>query len=107
VGRAPETGREFQVFRTSQEWAAFFEGTGAPPPAVAFDGKMAVLLRSDLAGIPPSRLVVAAVRSTVEALLIECLRQQPGPDAAPAAPATAGQAVVMPISDLPIRVVVR
>ena len=107
VGRVPEAGRDFQVIRTAQEWTTMFEGTGAPPPAITFDSEMAVLLRSGVADDPRTRLVVAAVKNTADALLIECRKEQPGPDAAPAAPATAGQAVVMPISDLPIRVVVR
>jgi len=51
--------------------------------------------------------VVSAVRNTAGALLIECRSEQPGAEAGPAPRATAGQAVVVPISDLPIRVVVR
>jgi DNA-directed RNA polymerase specialized sigma24 family protein len=93
VGRGPETGRDFQVIRTAQEWTALLGGPDAPPP-IDFAGEMVVLLRPGLA--------VAAVQSSAEALLIECRREQPGPETAPA-----GQAVVMPISDLPIRLVVR
>jgi DNA-directed RNA polymerase specialized sigma24 family protein len=106
VGRAPESGRDFQVIRTTLEWNALFEGAGAPPD-VRFDDSMVVLLRSELPGDPPARRIVAAVRNTTEALLIECRTEEPGPDAGPPDPATAGLAVVVPISDLPIRVVVR
>ena len=107
VDRAPEAGRDYKVIRTSQEWAALFEGTGAAPPEISFEGQMVVLLRFRLAGDPQGRLVVAAVRSTPEALLVECRSEQPGPGVLPATPATAGQAVIVPITDLPIRVVVR
>ena len=108
VARAPKKGRDFQVIRTEQDWAELFHGTDAPPPAINFDEEMAVLLRAGLPGDSSLRLVIAAVENTAEALLIECRSEQPGPDAGPAAAlATAGQAVVVPISDLPIRVVVR
>jgi len=108
VARAPKKGRDFQVIRTEQDWAELFHGTDAPPPAINFDEEMAVLLRAGLAGDASVRLVIAAVENTAEALLIECRSEQPGPDAGPAAAlATAGQAVVVPISNLPIRVVVR
>ncbi|HKB08618.1 MAG TPA: sigma factor-like helix-turn-helix DNA-binding protein [Candidatus Polarisedimenticolia bacterium] len=105
VGRAPATGREFQVIRTTLEWNALFEGAGEPP-AVNFDERMVVLLRSELPGEPPARLKVAAVRNTGEALLFECGRESPEAGAPPADAAAAGLAVVVPLSDLPIRVVV-
>ena len=50
VDRAPEAGRDYKVIRTSQEWAALFEGTGAAPPEISFEGQMVVLLRFRLAG---------------------------------------------------------
>ncbi len=106
VAKAPGQGRDYQVIRTSQEWAALFEDTGAPP-SIGFDGEMVVLLRYDLVSDPPARLVVASVNNTGGELLIECRRQQPESEAGPATPASAGQALVVPISDLPIRVVVR
>jgi hypothetical protein len=98
--------RDRQVIRTAQEWAALFEGGGTPPPAVAFDKEMAVLLRDDLESDPPTHLVVTGVRNASEALLIECRREQRDPDTGSGA-APAGQAVVVPVSDLPVRVVVR
>ena len=105
VGRAPAPGRDFQVIRTAPEWNALFEGAGEPP-AVNFDETMVVLLRSELPGEPPARLTVAAVRNTGEALLFECRRESPQAGAQPADAAAAGLAVVVPLSDLPIRVVV-
>lgn len=102
--KALDPGRDRQVIRTPQEWAALFEETGAPPPEIAFDREMAVLLRNDAAGDPPGRLVVGAVKTTSEALWIECRKGPSGPGAEPL---SAGQAVVVPISDLPVRFIVR
>lgn len=85
-----------RVIRTAAEWSALFEGSGAPAPEVAFDRDMAVLLSAGLE--------VVSVTRTPEALVLECRRTTPPPDpaAAPEAPA-----VILPISDLPVRVVIR
>ncbi len=105
--KALDPGRDRQVIRTSQEWAALFDGTGAPPPEVAFDKEMAVLLRDDPAADPPVHLVVVGVRKTSEALLIDCRREERTPDAGSGAAVAASQAVVVPISDLPVWAAVR
>jgi RNA polymerase sigma-70 factor, ECF subfamily len=104
VGRPPRTGRDSQVIRSAVEWAMLFEGPGETAPEVDFDKEMVVLLRGDLSNEPPQRLVVAAVKRTADAILIECRAEPPAPGAAQGAP---GQGVVIPISELPVRVVVR
>ena len=86
-----------RVIRTAAEWSALFEGSGAPPPEVAFDRDMAVLVSAGLE--------VVSVTQTSEALVIECRRTTPPPD--PAAAPEAAPAVILPISDLPVRVVIR
>lgn len=105
VRRVPELGRDHQVIRTALEWAALFEGVGVPE--VAFDREMVVLLRHDLGSDPPALLAVVAVAQTAEALWVEC-RREPSPAGAggTGAPA-AGQAIVLPIFDLPVRVVIK
>jgi DNA-directed RNA polymerase specialized sigma24 family protein len=107
VGRVPELGRDHQVIRTAPEWGALFEGTGAEVPDVAFDREMVVLLRHDLGSDPPALIAVVSVAQTAEALWVEC-RREPSPAGAEGtgAPA-AGQAIVLPISDLPVRMVIK
>lgn len=105
LGRAPELGRDHQVIRTHPEWAALFEGSGAPE--VGFDRDMVVLLRHDLQSDPPSILDIASVAQTAEALVIECRREPPPAGAEGTGSPAAGQAIILPISDLPIRVVIR
>jgi hypothetical protein len=95
------------VIRTAPEWGALFEGTGAEVPDVAFDREMVVLLRHDLGSDPPALLAVVSVAQTAEALWVEC-RREPSPAGAEGTGApTAGQAIVLPISDLPVRVVIK
>ena len=106
VAGVPDSGRDYQVIRTEQGWAALFEGAGAPAPAIAFDKEMAILLRYDLAGDPPSRLVVRSVRATPEALVIECRKEETRAVQDQAGAPAAGQVVVLPIADQPIRVVI-
>lgn len=107
VGKVPELGRDHEVIRTAVEWAALFEGNGAPSPEVAFDREMVILLRHDLGSDPPAVLAVAAVVQTAEAIVVEC-RREPSPAGAEAAgPPAGGQAIILPISDLPVRVVIR
>jgi len=106
VAGVPDRGRDYQVIRTEQGWAALFEGAGAPAPAIAFDKEMAILLRYDLAGEPPSRLVVTSVRVTPDALLIECRKETTQAAQEQAGALAAGQAIVLPVTDQPIRVVI-
>lgn len=99
AGKSPEPGAAHRVIRTAAEWGALFEGSDAPAPGVAFDREMAVLL--------PAGLEVVSVSQTAEALVLECRRNPSSPGAGdPAAPA-AGRAVILPVSDLPVRVVIR
>jgi len=91
----PET--DPRVLRTAAEWAALFEGTGTPPPEIAFERDMVVLL--------PARLAIEAVKSSGAALLFECRRVQADPDDGPTPPTDVRLAVIVPISDLPARVV--
>lgn len=107
VGKVPELGRDHQVIRTAVEWAALFEGNGAPSPEVAFDREMVILLRHHLGSDPPAVLAVAAVAQTAEAIVVECRREPPPAGAEAAGPPAAGQAIILPISDLPVRVVIR
>jgi DNA-directed RNA polymerase specialized sigma24 family protein len=96
---SPGPGGDHRVIRTAAEWSALFEGTGAPPPEVAFDRDMAVLLSAGLE--------VVSVTQTPEALVVECRRNPSPPQGAGAEVPAAGQAVILPISDLPVRVVIR
>jgi DNA-directed RNA polymerase specialized sigma24 family protein len=99
VAMEPGTETEPRLLRTSAEWAALFEGTGVPPPEVVFDRDMVVLL--------PARLAIDAVKISAEALLVECHREQVDPDAGPASSAGVRLALVVPISRLPARLVIR
>ncbi len=107
AGMVPGLERDHKVIRTVPEWVALFEGTGAAAPDVAFDRDMVVLLRHDLHSDPPSILVIALVAQTAEALVIECRREPPPAGAEGTGSPAAGQAIILPISDLPIRVVIR
>ena len=104
VGRPPRTGRDAQVIRSVVEWAMLFEGSGETPPAVDFEKEMVVLLHGDLSSEPPQRLVVAEVKRTAEAIRIECRAEPSAPGTSPRTP---GQGVVLPVSELPVRVVLR
>ncbi len=106
VASAPEAGRDYQVIRTEQGWAALFTAAGATAPAIAFDREMAVLLRRNLAGDPPSRLVVMSVRATPDALVIAIRKEEAPAAQEPAGAPAAGQVVVLPIADQPIRLVI-
>ena len=99
IGRAPEKAGQHRVIRTAAEWTALLEGSGAPVPEVAFDHEMVVLL--------PAVLAVASVQQTAEAVVVEC-RQRPPPsgDGDPSA-AASGLAVILPLSDQPVRIVIR
>jgi DNA-directed RNA polymerase specialized sigma24 family protein len=99
IGRAPEKDGQHRVVRTAAEWTALLDGSGAPVPEVAFDREMVVLL--------PKVLAVASVQQTAEAVVVEC-RQGPPPsgDEDPAA-AASGLAVILPLSDQPVRIVIR
>ena len=99
AGSSPGPGGDHRVIRTAAEWSALFEGAGATPPEVAFDRDMAVLLSAGLE--------VVSVTQTPEALVVECRRNPSSPPGAGAEGPTAGQAVILPISDLPVRVVIR
>jgi DNA-directed RNA polymerase specialized sigma24 family protein len=99
AGPSAGSGGDHRVIRTAAEWSALFEGSGAPPPEVAFDRDMAVLLSAGLE--------VVSVTQTPEALVVECRRNPSSPPGAGAEGPTAGQAVILPISDLPVRVVIR
>jgi DNA-directed RNA polymerase specialized sigma24 family protein/outer membrane biosynthesis protein TonB len=95
----PGTETDPRVLRTAAEWAALFAGAGTPPPEVVFERDMVVLL--------PARLALESVTIAGEALLIACHREQVDPDAGPASAAGIRLAVVVPISALPVRLVVR
>ena len=124
--RPPEEGRDHLVIRAADAWAAFLSGAPVPGPTVEFDKEMVVVLRDDLATQPPSRLKVVAVVVTAEALEIACRVERPAPEpvpaepgaapksggapesaAAPSAPAPSGQALVVPATDLPVRIVMK
>ncbi len=96
VGRAPEKDGQHRVIRTAAEWAALLDGSGVTPPEVAFDREMVVLL--------PDVLDVASVQQTAEAIVVEC-RQ--GHAAEEPAAAASGLALILPISDQPVRIVIR
>jgi len=95
----PGTETDPRVLRTAAEWAALFAGAGTPPPEVVFERDMVVLL--------PARLAIENVKISGEALLIACHREQVDPDAGPASAAGIRLAVVVPISALPVRLVVK
>ena len=106
VARAPEPGVDHQVIRTSAAWAGLF-GDGAPVPGIDFDREMAILLVYGPSGEPPSFLIVTTVQLTEEALVIGCRSEPAAAGPAPASGAPAGQVVVLPITDQPIRVAIR
>ena len=95
----PGTETDPRVLRTAAEWAALFAGAGTPPPEVVFERDMVVLL--------PARLAIESVKISGEALLISCHREQVDPGAGPASAAGIRLAVVVPISALQVRLVVR
>jgi hypothetical protein len=102
--RAPEPGRDHQVIRSAEEWAAFAADPAAAPPAVDFPREMIVVLRDKMGSDPPSRLAVVSV-SAADALVFVCRVEQAEDEADATRPP--GQAVVLPATDLPIRVLVR
>ena len=99
VGRAPEKDGQHRVIRTAAEWIALLDGSGTPVPEVAFDREMVVLL--------PAVLAVASIQQTGEAVVVEC-RPGPPPSVGEETPAqTSGLAVILPIFDQPVRIVIR
>ena len=99
VGRAPEKEGQHRVIRTAAEWVALLDGSGAPVPEVAFDREMVVLL--------PAVLAVASIQQTGEAVVVECRPARP-PSVGEETPAqTSGLAVILPIFDQPVRIVIR
>jgi hypothetical protein len=104
--RGPELGRDHRVLRSARDWDEFVAAAPAvaAAPDLDYAREMIVIVRSLLQSDPPSRLVVRSVTVAGGALLIDC-RVERGEDGA--APASPGQAIVLPASDLPIRVTVQ
>ena len=101
VSRAPREGSDHDLFRNAEEWAAGVEPGTAPPPA-DFAREMVILLRDDLGGVPPMRLRVVSVNLASDSIRIEC-RVEPRDPAVTVSP---GQALIVPSSDLPVRLLV-
>jgi hypothetical protein len=105
VAKGPELGRNHEVIETARVWRTLFEASGEEPPAVDFRTERAVLLRDGLGSERTARLRVLSVTSSSSMLSIIC-RVESVPAGEEEVP-TAGQAVVLPASDLPIRIVVQ
>ena len=105
VARGPKLGRDHEVIETARAWRTLFEALGEEPPAVDFRTERGVLLRDGLGSERTARLRVVSVMSSASMLSIIC-RVESVPAGEEEVP-TAGQAVVLPASDLPIRIVVQ
>jgi DNA-directed RNA polymerase specialized sigma24 family protein len=105
--KGPDPGRDHQVLRSAAEWIAFVGDAGGPPPEIDFATTMIVVLRNHLHNDPPGRLAVVSVTPGTDAIEILC-RVEPPPDGERAGQGPPpGQALILPASDVPIRVVMR
>ncbi len=105
--KGPDPGRDHLVIRTAAELSAFSQGVDLSVPDIDFEREMLVVLRDDLGGNPPPRLVIVSVTLLAEALEIGC-RSEPTDAASTAGGAGAtGIAVIVPATDLPVRIVMK
>ncbi len=107
----PDLGRDHMVIRSADAWSAFVGVADRPAPVVSFEAEMLVVLRDDLARDPPARLRVLAVTRSAEEIVVSCRVETRGAGGEAGAgselgAAGPGQAVVLPATDLPVRVVV-
>jgi hypothetical protein len=109
LSKAPEQGRDHQVIRSAEAWQALLAGSTEKMPEIDFQKEMVVVLRDDLGGDPPARLRVVSVSPGSEGLVIECRSERLDSAAAPPAggPARPGQGLIVPASDLPVRIVMK
>lgn len=107
----PDPGPDRLVIRSAESWASFVGVADRPAPVVSFEAEMLVVLRDDLGRDPPARLRVRAVTLSAAEIVVACrveIRAAGGETGAGGGPGAAvpGQAIVLPASDLPVRVFV-
>ncbi|MFQ5877496.1 MAG: hypothetical protein ACE5JH_07400 [Acidobacteriota bacterium] len=101
--RAPELGRDHEVVRSQEAWSTLVAAAGGRTAGIDFEAEMAILLRDDLGSDPPARLRVVSVRWFPGSIRITVERVPSGTEG----PASPGQAVILPASELPVHILVR